>query len=376
MKDINGSSPPTSKLIRAKTIPYVSRQYDPQLSERDSIFATSYALDADPSTPISSPIQARAIAARIGRGQVVEAATGQKGANNGRAEGQERKYRHRLYYEEGEEAQRGQGVAMAMSPVRNNLDGFALEFGAHLDSPSNASVSASVPVSTSATAALPHYPKFDKTPIKQLSNRSGLSSQHHQHHHNNHSQHHHHRQHDQQISAPPPSGPESHPVANDRQAHVTADNTINDSTKKSRPTTPLNVNQPPFDALQSSAERKSYRSWREGKGKMKGKTIAESQRATKEAEHVERKIDAKMPKPEQGQNVRSRKTSHYLGLFKNNEQESKKAEDKLKDKTSDLASVTEVRDDSVIGGMFDLLCSVLFSRHIDVVSFGRPTSPA
>jgi hypothetical protein len=56
-----------------------------------------------------------------------------------------------------------------------------------------------------------------------------------------------------------------------------------------------------------------------------------------------------MPKPEQGQNVRSRKTSHYLGLFKENEQELKKAEEKSKDKHNDLIAVRESHDDRVHG---------------------------
>jgi len=89
---------------------------------------------------------------------------------------------------------------------------------------------------------------------------------------------------------------------------------------------------------------------------MQGKTIAESQRPARETQDVpdvERKIDAKMPKPEQGQNVRSRKTSHYLGLFKENEQQVKK------DKPQDgLVSIGEGHDDDA-AGMFLLPSRVL-----------------
>jgi len=64
---------------------------------------------------------------------------------------------------------------------------------------------------------------------------------------------------------------------------------------------------------------------------MEGLSIAESQsqRADKEQKEVDKRIDAKMPKPELGQNVRSRKTSHYLGLFKDDDVESRQVEQVL-----------------------------------------------
>lgn len=305
MKDINGSSPPTLKLVRAKTIPYPTRQYEAQLSERDSIFATSYALDTD--SPLGSPNQARPIAVPVA-------------------------YRHdRTKAEQGEgaiglagqaAASEQDGAAMAVVPPRS-LDSVTLQFG-----------------------SLPYdRPElFTKTPIKQLPNRSDISTQYHKHQHQHHNQQH----------SPLPRRMEqpAQPPADRRESQ---DDIIRDSAKISRPSTPstpLNLNPKQFDDLQSSAERQSYRSWREGKGKMKGKSIAESQRLAKEADEVERKIDAKMPKPEQGQNVRSRKTSHYLGLFKENEQEVKKAEEKAKDKHPPLGPIKEGRDDGVVDGMF------------------------
>lgn len=91
----------------------------------------------------------------------------------------------------------------------------------------------------------------------------------------------------------------------------------------------------PIDASQSnpeeilrSSERSKYRSWREGKAKLNGMSIAASQqrRALGDSNEVDKRIDAKML-PELGTNVRSRKTSHYLGLFKDNEANPKPYDD-------------------------------------------------
>ena len=72
-----------------------------------------------------------------------------------------------------------------------------------------------------------------------------------------------------------------------------------------------------------SAERQQYRSWREGKAKINGMSIADSQRRKTRLElGVDKIIDAQLPKPEPSvTNVRSRKTSHYLGLFKDHQAE-------------------------------------------------------
>jgi inositol-hexakisphosphate kinase len=103
-----------------------------------------------------------------------------------------------------------------------------------------------------------------------------------------------------------------------------------------RPTTTDPSNKPrspkgtTAEDLQSSAHRSSYRAWRQGQGRMAGKSIAESQgrNLNSEDNDVDRKIDAKMPKIDQGLNVRSRKTSHYLGLFKDHDSEHEKRRDK------------------------------------------------
>ncbi|KAK5165424.1 inositol polyphosphate kinase kcs1 [Saxophila tyrrhenica] len=70
-----------------------------------------------------------------------------------------------------------------------------------------------------------------------------------------------------------------------------------------------------------SAERQQYRSWRQGKAKLSGMSIAESQMRKSMVEHgVEQSIDAQLPRQEQSvANARSRKTSHYLGLFRDHE---------------------------------------------------------
>ena len=70
-----------------------------------------------------------------------------------------------------------------------------------------------------------------------------------------------------------------------------------------------------------SAERLQYRSWRQGRAKLAGLSIAASQRTQSRAEHgVVQIIDAQLPNPEPAMaNVRSRKTSHYLGLFKDHD---------------------------------------------------------
>lgn len=97
-----------------------------------------------------------------------------------------------------------------------------------------------------------------------------------------------------------------------------------------RPSTPATINlgrSSPEDILRSE-ERSKYRSWRQGKAKLTGMSIAASQqrRAPGDTDEVDKRIDAKLL-PEMGSNVRSRKTSHYLGLFKDNEPEPKALDD-------------------------------------------------
>ncbi|TKX22597.1 Inositol hexakisphosphate kinase-like protein [Elsinoe australis] len=79
----------------------------------------------------------------------------------------------------------------------------------------------------------------------------------------------------------------------------------------------LAIHSSPEDILNNPA-RSRYRSWRQGNAKLDGMTIRESQSRTvlEDGTELDQRIDAKMPKPELGTNVRSRKTSHYLGIFK------------------------------------------------------------
>ncbi|KAK3678133.1 inositol polyphosphate kinase kcs1 [Recurvomyces mirabilis] len=88
------------------------------------------------------------------------------------------------------------------------------------------------------------------------------------------------------------------------------------------------------EEFERSAEREQYRSWRQGKAKMSGMTIAQSQRRQSRAEiGVDRVVDARMPPVETPPaNLRSRKGSHYLGLFRENEAEEKRQSDKQRAK--------------------------------------------
>lgn len=80
-------------------------------------------------------------------------------------------------------------------------------------------------------------------------------------------------------------------------------------------------------------------------------TIADSQRKSNvgEAVEVDKRIDAKLPKSDQGANVRSRKASHYLGLFKDNDVDHKRRDEITALKTPELEDVKEEREDSVTG---------------------------
>nr|POE71809.1 inositol hexakisphosphate kinase 1 [Quercus suber] len=86
--------------------------------------------------------------------------------------------------------------------------------------------------------------------------------------------------------------------------------------------------------LVRSAERQQYRSWRQGKAKMNGLTIAQSQRKRSLAEStVDKVINAHLPAADMPvTNTRSRKASHYLGLFRENEAEERRQADKEKAK--------------------------------------------
>ncbi|CAD0098928.1 unnamed protein product [Aureobasidium mustum] len=140
-----------------------------------------------------------------------------------------------------------------------------------------------------------------------------------------------------------------------------------------RPITPTSSHKPDLptgtavEDLQSSAHRSSYRAWRQGKGRMAGKSIAESQgrNLNSEDNDVDRKIDAKMPKIDQGLNVRSRKTSHYLGLFKDHDSEHEKRRDK-KDKEKHTEEPQE-KDQQVLSAI---------NEYNDHTAKGMPVLPS
>ncbi|KAI4718548.1 SAICAR synthase-like protein [Aureobasidium sp. EXF-10727] len=150
-----------------------------------------------------------------------------------------------------------------------------------------------------------------------------------------------------------------------------------------RPVTPTASDKPnpsestPVEDLQSSAHRSSYRAWRQGQGRMAGKSIAESQgrNLNSDDNDVDRKIDAKMLKIDQGLNVRSRKTSHYLGLFKDHDSEHEKRRDK-KDKEKHLEEPHEKLNQvpSTINELHDHVTTE--TPPSIVVNDNLPTEPA
>ncbi|KAF4556519.1 Inositol hexakisphosphate kinase-like protein [Elsinoe fawcettii] len=117
-----------------------------------------------------------------------------------------------------------------------------------------------------------------------------------------------------------------------------------------RPTTPsahLDIRSSPED-IHSNPARSRYRSWRQGNAKMDGMTIRESQHRTilDDGTELDQRIDAKMPKQELGANVRSRKTSHYLGIFKDEDTPHRVRPDELPRRPSTSGSSARSRGDS------------------------------
>ena len=151
---------------------------------------------------------------------------------------------------------------------------------------------------------------FHKSPIKQNHARSNITLQHH---------------------------PIPLPIYNQIRGVAISDLPLNIITtvspQVSRPSTPASADAVAADPdeIHRSAERSRYRSWRQGKARMEGLSIAESQNTKnlEESKEVDKRVEAKMPKPEIGPNVRSRKTSHYLGLFKDDDVEQRHVDEPL-----------------------------------------------
>jgi len=85
-------------------------------------------------------------------------------------------------------------------------------------------------------------------------------------------------------------------------------------------------------------ERKMYRLWREGRPMLSGRSSPTTHRSKSgdNSGRVEKKIEATLPTAEPVAATRSRKASHYLGVFK--EQEQKKKEEKAKEKAAAAAN--------------------------------------
>ncbi|KAF2771447.1 SAICAR synthase-like protein [Teratosphaeria nubilosa] len=117
------------------------------------------------------------------------------------------------------------------------------------------------------------------------------------------------------------------------------------------PETPKQTKQGPMESNgnERSVEREQYRSWRAGKAKLEGMTIAQSQRRQSKVEMgIDNVIDARLPLADAAaMNVRSRKASHYLGLFRENEAEIERPSDRKKSraKQGDLSGETSPEPD-------------------------------
>ncbi|KAF2018843.1 SAICAR synthase-like protein [Aaosphaeria arxii CBS 175.79] len=98
------------------------------------------------------------------------------------------------------------------------------------------------------------------------------------------------------------------------------------------PDTPHAASRPLLEALADSEERMRYNAWREGNAVFPGNNNAP--KPTRGVTHVDKKIEATLPKAEQPPTARSRKASHYLRVFKENDaaEEQKKREGKGKDR--------------------------------------------
>ncbi|KAJ9632257.1 inositol polyphosphate kinase kcs1 [Taxawa tesnikishii (nom. ined.)] len=283
----NTTPPRNPPLGRSKTLPVPPingvRHDEPQLSERDSIFATTF-LPTE-STPVNSP----------SLGPLPAGAGGE------------------LETEEKEDLW-NMGVTSARS-----LSDLSLFF--QPDPPPT-----SFPLSRSKS--------FRKSPVQRKPSRSSITPQY------------------QPDSCYPLFQKQAYPSHSlDAKSQRPPLSLLGSASALNRPSTPKDrtASSENLEDLQHSSERSKYRSWREGKGRMQGMTIADSQRKSNvgEAVEVDKRIDAKLPKSDQGANVRSRKASHYLGLFKDNDVDHKRRDEITALKTPELEDVKEEREDSV-----------------------------
>lgn len=103
------------------------------------------------------------------------------------------------------------------------------------------------------------------------------------------------------------------------------------STPFERPSTPqsLRFSSDAISPDVDDEERLRYRSWREGKPTLPRSKLKEEEGVVHRST-VDKKIEATLPKADLGSTTaRSRKTSHYLGLFKSDVQEQRRRADRI-----------------------------------------------
>ncbi|KAK4618120.1 hypothetical protein CLAFUR4_12173 [Fulvia fulva] len=305
-------TPPSSSNTAANnastTGPALHDAVRPQLSERDSIFATHYT--ADPVTTLNIPKRAGA-----------------------KAEG-----KSRLHHDGSDDHGDNE---MAASPLRRTT----------MDHP---------PAHYHDAHSLPD----SMTLLFHNNNNNNNNNNHnhnHNHNHNNNNNHNHHQQHRPRPDRTSQYQRRSLYDLNDISSLIQTlphpdaqypDSPLQQDPQPATPSPGVQVVDYAPQGLRESVERQSYRSWRKGQAKMEGKSIAESQRSanrkgsTEEDFGVDKIIDAQLPQPEPSMtDKRSRKASHYLGLFRENDAEEKKEHEKKKSGRSNTVTKSQLAKD-------------------------------
>ncbi|KAF2743135.1 SAICAR synthase-like protein [Sporormia fimetaria CBS 119925] len=104
-----------------------------------------------------------------------------------------------------------------------------------------------------------------------------------------------------------------------------------------RPTSPPHTSRLPtsqhlLETMTDNEERLKYRSWREGNAEFPHSSTLSHH--IRDRPHVDKKIEATLTKAEQPSSARSRKASHYLRVFKENDvaEEKRRRDDRVKDR--------------------------------------------
>ncbi|KAF2199419.1 SAICAR synthase-like protein [Delitschia confertaspora ATCC 74209] len=106
----------------------------------------------------------------------------------------------------------------------------------------------------------------------------------------------------------------------------------------------------PSDLSPDSVSRLKYREWREGKATLNGNSLSgiiPTHNGTNS--HVDKKIEATLPKTEQMPGARSRKASHYLRVFKENDaaEEQKRREGRVKERRVGERDISRYPEDAL-----------------------------